>query len=62
MPPAGCTAVSHHRQRDVQRHLRDRRPRYAKGAGRAVCGPAAGFLHRWMAEADRPVMSRTIFQ
>lgn len=21
-----------------------------------------GFLHRWMAEADRPVMSRTIFQ
>ena len=61
-PPAGRPAVSHHRQRDVQRHLRDRRPRHAQGAGHAVCRPTAGFLHRWMAEADRSVIRRTIFQ
>ena len=60
-PPVGCPAVPHHRQRDVQRHLRDRRPRYAQGAGHALCGSAAGFLHRRVAEADRAVRYRQSF-
>ena len=52
IPVAGQIPVPHHRQRDDERYLRNRGPRYAPGTGLAGCGSAAGFLHCRMAEID----------
>ena len=52
IPELEPVSVPHHRQRDDERHLRDRGPRYAAGAGPAGCGSAPRLLHRRMAEID----------